>query len=67
MRRRSNWRNPMGPGGIPRGDNGAELIPQVRYLCVFFQFRPLALPISPFPNTQRFGGFETPGIFWWAE
>ena len=50
------------PHGTPKGGNY-----QPNPLFRVFQFRPSRFPLPPSRNTQRFGGFETPGIGWWAE
>ena len=54
------------PHGTWRGANRRALRPQIRHFRVF-DFAPLGPPPPPFPNTRRFGGFETPGIGRWAE
>ena len=47
--------------GTPRSTKRKELLRQFHLFRVF-NFAPLVFPFPPFPNTQSFGGFETPGI-----
>ena len=61
MGRRGNWRNATEPDGTPRSTNRRALTPQIHFFASSY-FDPLVISSPPFPNTQRFGGFETTGI-----
>ena len=62
------WRNPSDPdgtNGTPSGGINCALKSTIYFRFLrFFSSRPLP---SAFPKTQRFGGFETPGIGWALE
>ena len=65
MGRRGTRRNPTEHGETPGSLTGGRYPPKIR-LFSRFSISPLSFP-PPFPNTQRFGGFETPGIGWRSE
>ena len=53
--------------GEPRGTPTGGQYPSNAPFSRFFVISILSFSPPPFRNTQRFGGFETPGIGWWAE
>ena len=67
-------RNPAEPDGAPRNlaepngtPTGGHYTAKSACFSRLWRFRPLVFPLPhPFPNTQRFVGFETPGIVWRA-
>ena len=62
---RGTWRNPTEQDGTQRNANKRDFRPESHHFRAFRTFAPLVPPLpTPFPKTQRFGGFETPGIGW---
>ena len=58
-------RNPTEPEGTPGTPTGGIIPPNPPICRGFLQFSPYRFPFPPpFPNTQRFGCFETPGNGW---
>ena len=62
--RRESWRNLTDPYGTPLGGRYAL---ESTFFRTLGTLGPLVLPFPPFPNTRRFGGFETPGMGWLIE
>ena len=65
--RRGTWRNPAEHDGTPRITNRRPLRPQIHLCVAVFPLLPLSFPLPPFPDTRRFGGFETIGVGWRAK